>query len=227
MSEYKNPDLLFTPQQLHARLGDPKLCIIDARPTHEYAAGHIPGAVHLDLFGISLINTHPVAFDAFMAIFPPLLGSRGVGLEKTVVWYENTSEVRAARGFWICEYLGHEDVHVLDGGLKAWREAGYAVTTACAVPEAARFNARPVDVRHIGVGELHRRLGEVVALDTRGDGEYYGEVVRAARGGAIPGAVHIEYVDNLDAAGRYKPADELRAMYEVAGVAPEKEIVPY
>jgi len=57
--------------------------------------------------------------------------------------------------------------------------------------------------------------------------EYFGRAVRAARGGAIPGAVHIEYVNNLDETGAFKPADELKAMYEAAGITPEKEIVPY
>ena len=48
---YANPQLLMAPEELHARLGDALLCIVDTRPTHEYAAGHIPGAIHLDLYG--------------------------------------------------------------------------------------------------------------------------------------------------------------------------------
>ena len=226
---YANPQLLVSPEALHARLDDALLCIVDTRPTHEYAAGHIPGAIHLDLYGISLNNTGPEAFEAFMWMFGYLMGSRGIGSDRTIVFYENDSGIRAARGFWICEYLGHEDVHVLDGGLNAWTEAGYPVTTTCPVPDRAAFKAEPVSERHIGVEEVRDALGreDFVALDTRGDDEYYARSVRAARGGSIPGAVHIEYVHNLDEKGAFRPAGELREVYERAGVTPEQTIACY
>ena len=69
--------------------------------------------------------------------------------------------------------------------------------------------------------------GTWAILDTRSDEEYCGTLVRAKRGGAIPGAVHVEWTRNLDEAGAFKPAAELRAMYEAAGVTPDKEIVSY
>lgn len=226
---YANPSLLMSVQDLHARLGDANLCIVDARPSHLFAAGHIPGAVHLDLYGISLNNTSDEAFSAFMWMFQYLLSSRGIGSEKTVVWYEDNSGMRAARGFWVCEYFGHTDVHVLDGGLDAWQAAGYEVTTECVVPERSELVGDPVPERFIGADALNGLLGrdDVMPLDTRSDGEYYGTNVRAARGGAIPGAVHVEYVNNLADDGTFKSADELLAMYEALGVTPEKEIVPY
>ena len=64
-------------------------------------------------------------------------------------------------------------------------------------------------------------------LDTRSDGEYCGTTVRAARGGAVPGAVHIEWKQNLDDRGRFKSGEALRAMYESAGITAEQEIVTY
>ena len=66
-----------------------------------------------------------------------------------------------------------------------------------------------------------------VLLDTRSDGEYCGTTVRAARGGAIPGAVHIEWTRNLGPDGAFKPAAELRRMYEEAGVTPDREVITY
>ena len=68
---------------------------------------------------------------------------------------------------------------------------------------------------------------DFIPLDTRSEGEHYGETVRSARGGAIPGAVHIEYVNNLDENGCYKLGDELRTMYERAGVMPEQTVACY
>jgi thiosulfate/3-mercaptopyruvate sulfurtransferase len=226
---YANPALLMSAHDLHARLGDDNLCIVDARPSHLFAAGHILGAVHLDLYGISLNNTSDEAFGAFMWMFQYLLGSRGIGSDKTVVWYEDNSGMRAARGFWVCEYFDHNDVHMLDGGLTAWQAAGYEVTTDCVVPESAQLTGDPIPERSVGADTLHGMLGrdDVVLLDTRSEGEYYGTAVRAARGGAIPGAVHVEYVHNLAEDGTFKSIHELRAMYEALGVTPEKEIVPY
>jgi thiosulfate/3-mercaptopyruvate sulfurtransferase len=76
--------------------------------------------------------------------------------------------------------------------------------------------------------EVAAGLGQpgVAVLDTRSDDEYFGRVARAARGGAIPGAVHIEWTDNLRD-GRFKPAAELRQMYEKAGVTPDREVMTY
>ena len=226
---YANPDLVWSADDLHDRLEDPSLCVVDTRPTHEYVAGHILGAQNLDLYGFSLNNTHEVAFNAFMWTCGYLLGSRGIGSDRRIVFYENDSGMRAARGFWICEYLGHEDVHLLDGGLEAWKGTGYPLTTECPVPERASFEARPVRERQIGAEELKDSLGKegFVVLDTRSDDEYYGRIARAARAGAIPGAVHVEYLRNLDENGAFKPADELSQMYEDAGVVPEQEIACY
>ncbi len=73
------------------------------------------------------------------------------------------------------------------------------------------------------------RLGhsEAVIVDTRSDGEYCGTTVRAKRGGAIPGAVHIEWTRNLGPDGRFKPAGELRDMYVSAGVTSDREVITY
>ena len=226
---YANPDLLMTPEELHARLGNSDICVVDVRPTHEFAIGHIPGAIHLDLYGISLNNTGSEAFDAFMWTIGYLFGSRGIGSDQTAVFYEIDSGMRAARGFWLCEYLGHRDVHVLDGGVKAWQAAGYEVTTRCMIPESATFSPDAVPAIHIGADEIRGSLSEqhFVPLDTRSEDEHYGRAVRAARGGTIPGSVHLEYVSNLDETGRFKPGDALREMYERAGVTPDQTIACY
>ena len=226
---FTNPQLLASPGELKARLGDDSLCLVDTRPTHEYAAGHIPGAIHLDVFNISLADTTKGPFDSFMLMIGYLMLSRGVRSDKTIVFYDNIAGMRAARPFWFCEYLGAEDTRVLDGGLEAWTRAGFAVTAGCEAPERGAFAVDPVADRHIGVEELRGVLGseDTIILDVRGDDEYYGRVARAARAGAIPGAVHIEYVHNLGEDGAFKTAGELSSLYEQAGVAREKTVICY
>ena len=73
------------------------------------------------------------------------------------------------------------------------------------------------------------RLGDpaTTIVDTRSDAEHFGEAVRARRGGAIPGAVHLEWKNNLAPDGRFKSAAELRAMYDAIGVTPDREVVTY
>ena len=213
---YTNPDLLWTPEQLHGRLGDPNLAIIDVRAAATYAQGWIPGAVHFDLYGISLNDTSPKPLAAFMWMMQHLFEQRGVNLDKTVVFYEGIAGMRAARGFWLLEYLGHTDAHVLDGGFNAWQAAGYPVTTEAPRVREVQFQPRVRESLHISADDLHGLLGTdmLALLDTRADDEYLAKNVRAARGGTIPGSVHLEWVHNLNADGTFKvrrgAADDVR-----------------
>jgi thiosulfate/3-mercaptopyruvate sulfurtransferase len=203
--------------------------VIDLRPPEDFAAGHIPGAVHLDLWGVSLIDTDPAPLKAFMWMIDHLFNLRGVDASMPVVVYDEQSGVRAARAFWFLEYFGHPRAQVLDGGFGAWVRAGLPVTREAAAPPKSSWTGTPQEHTIATWRDVRQRLGTpgVVILDTRSDGEYDGTTVRAKRGGAIPGAVHVEWTRNLGPDGAYKPAAELRAMYEGVGVTPDKEVVTY
>jgi thiosulfate/3-mercaptopyruvate sulfurtransferase len=232
MKGYPNEELLVSPAELAPMLdagGAARPLVIDLRPADAYAAGHIPGAVHLDLFGVSLIDTNPAPLKAFMWMIEHLIASRGVDSTTAVVVYDEQSGIRAARAFWFLEYFGHPSVRLLNGGFGAWTRAGLPTTrdgepakpsTWTGAREASAI-ATWQDVR----SSLHQP-GTVI-LDTRSDGEYCGTEVRAARGGAVPGAVHIEWTRNLSPSGEFKPAEELRAMYGAAGVTPDREVITY
>ena len=238
---YTNPGLLIDPSELAGRLdpgragdarsggADNRFVLLDLRPAEAFAAGHIPGAAHLDLFGLSLIDTDPAPLRAFLWMIAHLLTSRGVDAGRPVVVYDEQSGIRAARAFWFLEFFGHPDARLLDGGFGAWARVGLAATREAAAPTKGIWEVGRDDVRLATWRQVSDRLGraEVAILDTRSDGEHRGTLVRARRGGAIPGAVHIEWTRNLDETGAFKPAAELRAMYEAAGVTPDKEVVSY
>ncbi len=226
---YVNPDLLWTPAQLQARLAEATLRVVDTRTGEDYANGHIPGAIHFDLYGISLNDTSPAPLEAFTWMWGYLLEARGIGMEHTIVFYEDTSGFKAARGFWFLEYFGHRDVHVLDGGLRAWRTAGFPLTQQATPPKRKAFAPVRRPETLASYREVLDAIGkpDTVILDTRSDDEWNGKWVRAARAGAVPDAVHLEWTNNLDASGAFKPAAALRAMYEAKGVTPDKEIIPY
>jgi len=227
--QYTREKLLTTAAELQGKLGAPNVCVIDVRPAEDYARGHIPGATHFDLFGLSLVDTGKAPLKAFMFMIHHVLELRGVSEAKAVVFYEDNSGMRAARGLWFLEYFGHPDVKMLDGGFQAWKTAGAPVATDTAAPKAAVFKiAERPDVLATA-GDVLRSLNKdtIAILDTRSAGEYFGTHVRAARGGAIPGAIHIEWTDNLDAGGKFKSNAELKAMYDKAGITPDKEVVSY
>ena len=230
MTDHANPDLLTSPDALRAALEQPaKPLLIDLRPPEDFAAGHIPGAVHLDLWGVSLIDTDPAPLKAFMWMIDHLFQLRGVEQSTPVVVYDEQSGMRAARAFWFLEYFGHPDVKVLDGGFGAWIRAGLPVTRDAVAPTQSTWTGTPQERAIATWRDVEARLGQrdVVILDTRSDDEYTGTLVRAKRGGRIPGAVHVEWTRNLGPDGRFKPVDELRKMYESAGVTPDKEVVTY
>jgi thiosulfate/3-mercaptopyruvate sulfurtransferase len=227
--QYRRETLLITAQELTARLAAPNLCVIDTRPAEDYARGHIPGAAHFDLFGLSLVDTSDAPLKAFMFMIHHVLELRGVSETKEVVFYEDNSGMRAARGLWFLEYYGHPNVKMLDGGFKAWQAGGGAIETDTAKPKEAKFTISGRRDVLATVDDILQSLNkkEIAILDTRSEGEYLGTHVRAARGGAIPGAIHIEWTDNLDASGKFKSNADLKAMYDKAGITADKEVISY
>jgi thiosulfate/3-mercaptopyruvate sulfurtransferase len=232
MKGYANPDLLVTPAELAAMLdgaGAKRPLLLDLRPPEEYAAGHLRTALHLDLWGVSLIDTDPAPLKAFMWMIEHVLATHGVDATTPVVVYDEQSGVRAARAFWFLEYFGHPSVRMLDGGFNAWTAAGLDVTQAAAPPPKSEWTGTREEKTIATWRDVRNALGkaDAVILDTRTDGEYCGTTVRARRGGAVPGAVHIEWTRNLTPAGDFKAAAELTRMYEDAGVTPDREVITY
>jgi thiosulfate/3-mercaptopyruvate sulfurtransferase len=221
----KRYDPLLTPDHVSSM---PAL-VIDARPAEQFAEGHLEGAVHLDLWGVSLIDTSAAPLRAFMWMIGHLFSLRGVVPDRPVVVYEQDAGIRAARVFWFLEYLGHPGAHVLDGGIDAWKRARLPVTTRAVAPTPSEWHGTPDPSRLATWDLVYARLGqaETAIVDTRSAAEHRGDLVRAARGGAIPGAVHLEWKNNLAPDGCFKSVDELRAMYEALGVTPDREVITY
>jgi thiosulfate/3-mercaptopyruvate sulfurtransferase len=221
---------LISPAELAVDLSSPlPPLVIDARPAHEFARGQIAGAVHLDVWGMSLIDTSDAPLRAFMWMIGHLCSLRGVTPDRPVVVYEADSGIRAARVFWFLEYLGHPMARVLDGGLRAWTTAGLPISTDPQPPTTSAWHGTPQPDRLATWQQVRDVLGrgEVAIVDTRSADEHAGRVVRAKRGGSIPGAVNLEWTRNLEADGRFKSAAALRALYEPLGVMRGKQVITY
>ncbi|MGA7986403.1 MAG: rhodanese-like domain-containing protein, partial [Burkholderiales bacterium] len=103
--DFPEPKYLIDAHALGARRA--AFTLLDLRPAEDFALGHIEGARHLDIYGVSLNDSSEAPLSAFLAIFRALFGSRGVARERPVVIYDHESGERAARAVWLLALLGH------------------------------------------------------------------------------------------------------------------------
>lgn len=222
--------LLVDAEWLQAHLEDANVRIVDmASERRTYRRSHVPGAVYLSIDDVRVAVREggyrlPTETEAAR-----LFGGLGIGPDTHVIIYDDSGNLDAARLFFTLDVFGHREMSLLDGGIQAWRRAKRPETTA--VPSVARTDYRPARVgERVASAEWVRdRLNDptVTLLDSRSADEYTGKDVRAKRGGHIPGAVNVEWQENLRADGTFKPADELRALYAAKRVTPDKTVVTY
>ena len=220
-------DFLISSQWLAARSGDSAVVLIDTRPSAEYWAGHLEGARHFDPFPFHHSDTGDAGMNVFRGQLAWIFSALGVGGSETVVFYENESGMRATRGAWLLEYMGHPCVRILDGGLNQMADSRLVATPVTVTP--SNYQGTPqggvlATYKHVADHLGHQ---QVQIFDVRSDEEYFGERVRARHGGAIPGAIHRDWRHNLDDRGTFKPAAQLREEFERMGLRPEREIIPY
>ena len=227
---YTNPDLLWSPETLMARLNEPTVIVIDTRPAEAFAAGHIAGARHFDLYFVNCDDTDPAPLASFARMWGNLLGWRGVKATDTIVFSGEFTDMCVARGYWFVEYLGHADVHVLDGGIKAWAAAGGEITTSGDIPKPVKFLATPTEDKVITYQGVLDAIDnpDCVIVDNRSLEEFIGTDNRARHGGAIPTACHLDWEELYDhQTGCMKPAEQLRDMFEALDVTPDKDVTLY
>ena len=222
--------LLVDAKWLNARLAVRQLRIVDmVTEPQDYQKGHIPGAVYLN------VNDAWIAVPEGGFRLPTveegakLLGGLGITPETLVVIYDDAGGLHASRLFFTLDVFGHQKVALLNGGIGAWRKAGLPLTAArpTVTPTTYRPTLSPERVASAEWVRDRLKDPQVILVDARSPGEYEGKDVWAKRGGHIPGAVNIEWTQNLRPDGTFKPAEELRAMYVAKGVTPEKTVITY
>ncbi len=186
-----------------------------------YAAGHLPGSIHLDLdadlsdhAGYGAPGRHPLPSPA---AFAERLGRAGIGDGHLLVAYDDVGGWVAARLWWMLDVLGHRDVAVLDGGIAAWTAAGGELTTAVPSWPPTDLHLAAAWTGVISREELKARLGSVVLLDARGVPRYRGETEPVDPvAGHIPTARSAPVDGNL-ADGRFRPVEELAERFRSLG----------
>lgn len=222
--------LLWDPATLAARLEDEDLVVLDVRRGEAFANGHVPGARNFSVYGINTYDSDPAPLASFTKMWAFQITGAGIRRDDRIVVCSEFTDESAARAFWFLEYLGHERVAVLDGGVRAWEAAGNPLTHGAKAPVASPYPFEAVASVCAAWSDVAAAIDdpETVILDTRTDGEWYGEDARgAARAGKVPSAVHLEWIHNLDDKGCMLDVETLRERYAAVGVSLETPVIAY
>ena len=238
MGGYANPDALVDTDWLEEHADDPKVRIIEVdEDTTAYEKGHITNALAWNWFA----DLHvPVGRDYVNQNgLNALLAKAGVGHDTTVVLYGGNNNWFAAYAYWLLRYLGFGEVKLLNGGRKKWELESRLLTQ-----DLPSFTATTFGVENPVRGDIRAFRDEVLRkvptggssfVDVRSPEEYRGEKLapdhlpqeQAQVPGHIPGAANIPWAKAANDDGTFRSADDLKALYEGAGITPEKEVIAY
>ena len=230
---YAHPEALIYPAELKKLIDDKAVKVVDVRSAEDYSAGHIKGAIQIARTAFENPDGEIEALVSTPRQMDKLLSEKGIANGDALVVYSGTRSPQMATRFWWAMKVvyGHQNVRVLDGNFENWSDAGYPVETgpASPLPKSAYKTPDAGAKQIVDRKAVAERAPGVVLLDARDDEEYAGRKVSsgAGRGGRIPGSVHVFFRDALDEKGFFKPAAELKAVYEAQGVTPDKEIIVY
>jgi len=199
-----------------------------------YEAGHIPGAVYVDLetelarHGEPHEGRHPLPT---VEDFQEAARRWGINDGDPVVVYDDWNNLAAGRAWWLLRYMGVENVQVLDGALSAWTAAGHPLATssddmATTQPGTVTLNAGNEPV--LTADDAAALADTGVLLDARAGERYRGETEPIdPRAGHIPGAISAPTSGNLNDAGQFLDAETLRERYEALGVRVDRAVGVY
>ena len=193
-AQWANPELLLSAKQVKAQLNSADWLIVDCRDLDDYAIGHIPGAISFGKRCKKALRDKTSRVFRDSTKYEKLLGKVGIGNDTHVVLYGEhiaTDTVRdSAIAFWILEYLGHDKVHVLNGGIDAWKNAAYSLTPKPTIKPEKKFTVKLVPSRYATTEEIVEiatgaKKG-VQLIDSRSEKEHDGKDIRSLRGGHVP-----------------------------------------
>jgi len=227
---------------LAGQLGAPDLRVVDVRwyldPSRrgidEWRAGHIPGAVFMDVDDELSAPGGGRGLPSGRHPWPPedqvarVMGAAGIGRGVRVVAYDDAAGATAARLWYTLLAHGHDDVAVLDGGIAKWRAEGRPLETAVPAVEPAPFTGRLRPGFVVGKDEMVATHRTRLVLDARAAERYRGEVEHIdPRAGHISGARRAPYPSNLTtgAVPVFLPPDALRRRYAALGADRSEPVV--
>jgi thiosulfate/3-mercaptopyruvate sulfurtransferase len=196
----------------------------------EYAAGHLPGAVYLDLDADLAAEPgpggrHPLPDPLDLQ---QVLRNAGVRANHPVVVYDANNGSIAARGWWLLRWAGHENVAVLDGGYAAWLAENRPVSNEIPDPQPGDIEVHPGAMPVLDAEQAAELAGTGTLLDARAPERFRGDTEPIdPRAGHIPGARNAPFAAHTGAGGRWRPATELAAHFAAVGVTQGEPVGAY
>ncbi len=233
MSEQPWP-LVVETHELVDRLDTPGIQVVFVGEAEVYASAHIPGASRIEYADLNRAQPPAGGLLPDMPTLSHVLGDASITPETQVIAYDASGNGQASRLIWTLHCLGHDKASLLNGGLAAWMTDHRPLEQGPGNPHpgntpypAALKNPEVLATRSDVLTALDN--SQTTILDARSPEEYRGDVVRAARGGHIPGAVNLEWTRNFDQdnAMRLLPREALRELYTQLGVTPEKTVITH
>jgi thiosulfate/3-mercaptopyruvate sulfurtransferase len=236
--QYFNQDVLCETEWVNNNLDNPgiKILEVDYDVENSYKEGHIPGAYMVwwkkdinDLYTRDIINKTQ---------FENLMSRIGVLPETELILYGDFNNWFAAFAFWVFKYFGHKKIRIMDGGRKKWEQENRPYTKEEPPSTPTEYvAAAPDEGIRAYLDDVKRSFNksEVGLVDVRSQKEFNGEITappeypaeHAQRGGHIPGAKNIPWIQAINEDGTFKTAEELKSLYSNLGITPDKHIICY
>jgi thiosulfate/3-mercaptopyruvate sulfurtransferase len=237
---YVRPEVLVSTEWVAGHLNDQQVRVIESNEDPLlYSTGHIPGAVEVDW---TRDLNDPVRRDYLgREGFESLMRRIGVNKDTTVIFYGDRNNWWATYAYWVFQLFGHDKAKVMDGGRIKWVNESRPLTKDVPSYPASDYKAAERDDRKIRAFRdevlKHVQAKKGPLVDVRSPQEYSGERLHmpeypnegALRGGHIPGAANVPWAKAVNPEdGTFKPATELRALYEnEAKIKPEDDVIVY
>jgi thiosulfate/3-mercaptopyruvate sulfurtransferase len=236
MADYKYPKVLVSTDWVSQNLNNTSVRIVEVDvDTKAYEEGHVPGAIGW-AWNTQLCDT--VRRDIVpKANFEALMGSSGIGNDTTVVLYGDNNNWFAAWAFWQLKIYGHDDVRLMNGGRKKWLAEGRELSKETPNLQPVRYQAKEPDFSiRAFLPQVQESTTKCIVdlVDVRSPQEFTGEILAppglpetCQRGGHIPGARNIPWAQACNEDGTLKTADQLKALYERAGITGNRPTIAY
>lgn len=220
-----NAQDVISAKELQSYLKQDNTILVSAQKEVEYNKIHITGAINID---------HNLLYDDMTMLLSTsqvaqILGVNGISRDMKIVLYDEGSSKYSGRMYWILDYMGANDVKILNGGLKAWKAARKPVTKTVATAKSVTFTPQIKKSYLATMATVNTAVNNsaYVIIDARTPEEYNGTNETSLRLGHIPSAVNVNYTTLLNAKGELKSKDELMALFAKSGVTKDKKVIVY
>jgi thiosulfate/3-mercaptopyruvate sulfurtransferase len=214
---------ILAPRELHDLISKENIVIVDLRGESDYKDEHIPGSINSNR---KLFENTELPYSGMMASkdkVEKILSGLGILPASQIIIYDESTSLDAARLWFVLKTYGHQKVQLLDGGIQLWKMQNFVVTKDMGRvnPSSYKFPEQKGLEYYATREEVKSVLKNqnVVILDVRSEREF--------SAGHIPGAIHLEWTNNLEKENVFKSSEALKEQFEKLGVTPDKQIITY